>query len=139
MEAAIDAGENDLTDVHLERQELTAGEIEQIRTVNSAGDAALRAVLLINGGAAVALLGFLAHLVAKDATSSIRTFSFALLYFGAGVFLTALAKCFKYNALYADGWFKFWNRACVVCATFGLAGFLGGLLHSFFAFANYSS
>ena len=71
--------------------------LEMLRTVVAVGQSALRSPMLINGGAAVAILGFLSNAWAKGTPSAVlRTLPNALLLFTAGVLVAALASGFAY-------------------------------------------
>jgi hypothetical protein len=73
--------------------------VEMFRSVIEAGREALKAVVLINGGAVVALLGFLGAAIAKSFPSSLGlSLAGALGYFGAGVLLGALGFGARYSA-----------------------------------------
>lgn len=50
---------------------LDATKLELLRTELSHGQAAIRSVILINGGAAVAVLGFLGHLLSDAPESAV--------------------------------------------------------------------
>lgn len=73
--------------------------LEMFRTVVTVGQGALRSPMLINGGAAVAILGFLSNAWAKGVPSAVlRNLPNALLLFTAGVLAAALASGFAYLA-----------------------------------------
>lgn len=67
-------------------------DLEMFRTVITTGQAALRGSMLINGGAAVAVLGFLSNAWSRGVPPSVlQTLPASLLLFGAGVLGGALA------------------------------------------------
>ena len=71
--------------------------IEMLKAVLEAGKSALHALLLINGGAVVALLGVLSNLAGKSGgTVLARYMALPLLQFGIGVLLGALGFAFRY-------------------------------------------
>jgi len=71
--------------------------LEMLRTVISTGQAALRGAMLINGGAAVAILGFLSNAWTKDVPSAIlHALPSSLLLFAGGVFAGALSSGVTY-------------------------------------------
>jgi hypothetical protein len=79
--------------------------IEMLKAVLEAGKSALHALLLINGGAVVALLGVMSNLVGKNEGASLaRYLALPLLQFGIGVLLGAVGFAFRYlsQACYSD-------------------------------------
>jgi len=84
-----------------QEQSNDAARLEHYKTVNAAGDMALKSSLLINGAAAVALLAFLGNLCkeGKLAAQSTGTIPYALLFFVGGVLLAAVAAGVKYLAM----------------------------------------
>jgi hypothetical protein len=73
--------------------------LEMLRTLVAVGQAALRTPMLINGGAAVAILGFLRNAWTKNLPSAVlKTLPSALLLFTAGVLAAALASGFAHLA-----------------------------------------
>lgn len=71
--------------------------IEMLKAVLETGESALRALLIINGGAVVALLGVMSNLVGKsDGSVLARYLSLPLLQFGLGVLAGALGFAFRY-------------------------------------------
>ena len=71
--------------------------IEMLKAVLEAGKSALHALLIINGGAVVALLGIMSNLVGKsDGAILARYLSLPLLQFGLGVLAGALGFAFRY-------------------------------------------
>ncbi len=80
------------------------GEIEMFRTVIDAGSSALRAAMIMNGGAAIALLSFLStSLVHAEnfSTGLVGGVAQALLIFLVGIFLAGSASGTRYLAQYA--------------------------------------
>jgi hypothetical protein len=79
--------------------------IEMLKAVLEAGKSALHALLLINGGAVVALLGVMSNLVGKNEGAALaRYLALPLLQFGIGVLLGAVGFAFRYlsQACYSD-------------------------------------
>jgi hypothetical protein len=79
--------------------------IEMLKAVIESGKSALNALLLINGGASVALLGVMSNLVGRDGGAILAKYlALPLLQFGIGVLLGALGFAFRYlsQACYAD-------------------------------------
>jgi len=72
-------------------------QIEMFRTVIATGQSALKTSLLINGGAAVALLAFMGRAWSKSLGNAlyypmVNSLSHSLVSFGVGVFIGALAS-----------------------------------------------
>lgn len=79
--------------------------IKMLEAVLETGKSALQSLLVINGGAVVALLGVFSSLVGKDEGAALaRYLSLPLLQFGFGVLLAALGFSFRYfsQACYSD-------------------------------------
>lgn len=70
--------------------------LEQFRSVLEAGGAALKVLLTMNGGAAVALLAFLGSLEGKGAHTAVTPFAAAMLAFIWGVFGVGLSSAARY-------------------------------------------
>lgn len=71
--------------------------IEMLKAELEAGKSALHALLIINGGAVVALLGVMSNLVGKIGGDMLaRYLALPLLQFGIGVLLGAIAFAFRY-------------------------------------------
>jgi hypothetical protein len=83
--------------------------LEAFRAVIQSGQNALRTCLLINGGAAVALLAFLGHLVSNDISGApMRAVATAMAAYVTGVLAGGLASGFTYLSqwFHADDWDK---------------------------------
>jgi len=79
--------------------------VEMLKAVLEAGKSALQALLVINGGAAVALLGVMSNLAGKGGVSRLATLlALPMLEFGLGVLLGAVGFAFRYlsQACYAE-------------------------------------
>lgn len=79
--------------------------VEMFKSVLEAGKTALHTLLLINGGAVVALLGILSNLANNPSARALaHGLALPLLQFGIGVFVGALALAFRYcsQACYAS-------------------------------------
>lgn len=97
--------------------------LEGFRSVIQAGQSALKSCILINGGAAVALLAFLGHLVQQhEPAVSVHALASAMSVFVGGVFAGGLASGFTYLSqwFFADDWNK-------TGFTFNIAAILTGL------------
>lgn len=114
----VDAGEAnmeryraDLSASITARQHQYEHNLEMLRSVITVGQSALKSALLINGGAAVAILAFLGRLFSSESASlSIGGLSLALLQFVWGVLAAAIAAGATYfsQAGYGDG-FGSWS------------------------------
>ena len=83
----------------------TQHSIEMLKAVLEAGKSALHALLIINGGAVVALLGVLSNLVGKAGGSDFAiALALPLLLFGIGVLAGATGFAFRYfsQACYSE-------------------------------------
>lgn len=110
--------------------------------------AAIRGLLLINGGAAIAILAFIGHLASSNANDQvgIDRLTPALLLFGYGAFAGALTAGASYlaqtflNEIEFGSPFYFLGEACrvlaVVFAVAGYATFIYGLHNAAVAFPN---
>lgn len=79
--------------------------IEMLKAVLEAGKSALQSLLVINGGAVVALLGVFSGLAGKVGGETLaRYLSLPLLQFGLGVLVAALGFAFRYfsQACYSE-------------------------------------
>lgn len=79
--------------------------IEMLKAVLEAGKSALHSLLLINGGAVIALLGVMSNLVGKTGGSTLAKYlALPLLQFGIGVLVAAVGFAFRYfsQACYAS-------------------------------------
>ena len=120
------------------------GSLEMFRSVIVAGQSAIKSSFLLNGGAFVALLAFIAHLAQFD-SAKVPTFAACLLYFAFG----ALAIVVTSGLTYLSQWFYAsayaWakkagfglNIACIVLgiASYGL--FAWGLFATYATFVGY--
>ncbi|MDH0380634.1 hypothetical protein [Comamonas aquatica] len=82
----------------------TKHSVEMFKSVIEAGREALNALVLINGGSVVALLGFMGATIAKGFPSSLgAALTHPLLYFGLGVLMGAVGFGLRYltQACYA--------------------------------------
>ena len=79
--------------------------IEMLKAVLEAGKTALQSLLVINGGAAVALLGVFSGLAGREGGAALaRYLALPLLQFGFGVLVAALGFAFRYfsQACYSE-------------------------------------
>jgi hypothetical protein len=86
------AGEIDLEKIRLASQE----QLESFRDTLRSGSVALNSGILVNGGAAVALLAFIGHLVTGGASSTVSAFAGALIAYVVGVAAAAVGTGVRY-------------------------------------------
>jgi len=101
--------------------------IEMFKSVIDAGKEALNALLLINGGAVVALLGFLGANIAKEGSAALgMRLTSSLLLFGVGVLLGAVAFGVRYlsQAVYAVERNKIGSTLNVLTILIAIAGYI---------------
>jgi hypothetical protein len=116
--------------------------LEMFKSVLEAGREALKALVLINGGAVVALLGFMGATLNKDLPASLGyALSRPVLLFGIGVLVGAMGFGLRYvsQACYAYSWKLAGhaaNIASIVLAISGYALFGIGVFQAFTAFNN---
>jgi len=92
---AVFSAENDRNIAHANN--LTASSLELFKSVILVGQSALKASMLINGGAAVALLAFMGKIWGTSTSSEVAgNISMALFLFCIGIFLSALASGVTY-------------------------------------------
>ena len=121
-------------------------DLEMFRSVITAGQAAIKSMFLLNGGATVALLAFISRLITlSENKAQVADFSYCLFLFSIGTLAAALISGFTYLAQ----WFyagpqishqktgNFFNSVCIMLG-FGSYGlFLWGLIASYCAFIAY--
>ncbi|QIK80890.1 hypothetical protein G7069_04305 [Lysobacter sp. HDW10] len=107
--------------------------LEMFKSVLETGKSAIDALLIINGGAVVAMLGVLSNLAGKSTGDTLaRHFALPLLQFGIGVLLAACCFAFRYfsQAAYADSealsdkYRKRGDRLKCVAVVVGVAGYI---------------
>jgi hypothetical protein len=85
--------------------------VENVRTLIALGQSALKSAILINGGAAVALLAFLGHLVTQERPDvSLIPFATSLRLFVIGVLCASIACGTTYLSQYAYSNPKTWAQ-----------------------------
>jgi hypothetical protein len=121
------------------------------------GQGALKAALLINGGASVALLAFIGTTIVKDTKNCLSLLlCFSMLLFVFGVLCAAIASGVTYVAGLVDSlaepvdasnvnekkasksnfWFWFFNGAAITLVILSYVLFFIGFLNAYFAFIN---
>ncbi len=118
--------------------------LELFRSVITAGQNAIKSSFLLNGGAAVALLAFIAHLAEFDPTK-ISAFAACLVYFAIGAFAVAVISGLTYLSQWWYGSDYGWARklgfgcniACILLGIGSYAIFAWGLLAAHRAFLTF--
>lgn len=117
--------------------------IEMLKAVLEAGKSALHALLIINGGAVVALLGVMSNLVGRSGGADLAKYlALPLLEFGIGVLLGALGFAFRYlsQASYSDSdavtdsrhrWGDYFRYAAICAALAGYVLFGFAVVNSY--------
>lgn len=94
-----------------------AAALELFKSALEAGQTALRFLVVINGGAAVALLAFLGNVASKDPskvlTVSVQDVNQAMAIFVVGVGLAAASAAFRYLTQFAAS--SEWKKSAVTC------------------------
>jgi hypothetical protein len=96
---------------NLRIQAAQAQSIEFFRSIVASGQSAIQTSILINGGAAVAILAFIGN-VAKQAPAAAADLADAVVRFAAGVLAAALGSGITYAGQYGFGFG--WQRAAVI-------------------------
>lgn len=118
-------------------------DLEMFKSVLESGREALKAVLLINGGAAVALLGALSYVVSRDGSQELGLgISVSLADFGGGVLLAALSSGARYvtQFVYKDGHNRtghVFNGLSILLATTAYVAFGFGMFHAYDTFNSF--
>jgi len=131
-----------------QQRHVQAWQLENFRSVVTLGQAALKSIILINGGAAVALLAFLGHLVADGPLTNAPAPIVESLYrFVLGVLLASLASGTTYASQYCYAYTGsiWYQRAAIalhigtvilVASSYGL--FFAGAYHAYCGFIGAS-
>jgi hypothetical protein len=107
--------------------------IEMLRSVLESAKSGIQALLVINGGAVIALLGVMSNLATRPGGDLLaRYLALPLLEFGAGVLCAGLAFAFRYfsQACYSEGGgeknkYTTWgDRLRIVTILIGVAGYV---------------
>jgi hypothetical protein len=127
------------------QKETSAINVEGFKSVILAGQNALRSAILLNGGAAVALLAYIGKL-SVDASGHVRDFALPLLFFVSGALVIAVGA----GVTYLTQWFYFggggwrWkvgfglNILAMVLALASYGLFAAGALLAYRAFKGYA-
>ncbi|MFC3816594.1 hypothetical protein [Lysobacter sp. GCM10012299] len=107
--------------------------LEMFKSVMDAGRNAIQALLIINGGAVIAMLGMLSNLAGKPTGDVLaRLLALPLLQFGIGVLLAASCYAVRYfsQACYAEApeeggiWFKAGQALTLAAILVGISGYV---------------
>jgi hypothetical protein len=118
----------------------SAANLEMFNSVIEAGQTAIKSAIIINGGAAAAMLAFLGNFLSADVEDAnmfpISGIGLALLVFLLGVGCAGLASGFRYlvQATYAWGWRKSGHALNWVTIALGLASFASFFLGSIWGY-----
>lgn len=86
-------------------------DLEGFRQVLALGQSALKSIMLLNGGAAVALLAFIGNLISRSgASENIATFADSMNLFVVGVFLAVVAYATTYLSQLGYSGEETWQR-----------------------------
>jgi hypothetical protein len=116
----------------VEQQKMAhAANLENFKAVIAAGQNTIRTMLLLNGGAAVALLAYIGHLDATGTTvADVPKFAWCLLLFAVGSLCAALVSAATYLSQWLYGYttkpklLKAGFIMNLVCIALGLASFV---------------
>ncbi len=92
------------------QEHVNSWNLEGFKQVIALGQSTLRSVMLINGGAAVAVLAFLGNLVTKSPAVPLLPFAKSMQAFIVGVFLAAVAYGLTYLSQLFYGGSKPWHQ-----------------------------
>ncbi len=118
--------------------------LETFKATINAGQNAIKSMVIINGGAAVALLAFVGNIWSnKGNLSGIKGLSWGLLFFVIGVLLAGIVSALTYLAqrAYSENNSKngnYINNICIACSSFSFICFLIGTVIAFLTFYSNS-
>ena len=121
------------------QEQVNTWNLEGFKQVIALGQSTLKSMMLINGGAAVALLAFLGNLLnTSSARAFLLPFANSLRFFVLGVFLAAVAHALTYLSQLFYACDKVWQKrvGLVLHVLTVLAG--AGALLTFFCGASYA-
>jgi hypothetical protein len=114
--------------------------LKQYATDTEAGLGAIKSAMLLNGGAAIAMLAFIAYL-SENRPFSIPVLAPTIMPFAFGTFLSGLIYGGQYLAqhYYARGQMSWGNRITLFCIALGLASYLAFLIGILLVYSVLSS
>ena len=149
LNQVVDSTDAEHTQADLERykaelQNLNESQLEMFRSVITAGQAAIKSSLLLNGGAAVALLAFMGHLT-QQTPERVADFATCLLLFTFGALAIVIVSGFTYlsqwfytsNSSNARQWGFVFNLCCIALGVVSYVLFAWGLLEVYCEFVHY--
>ena len=103
--------------------------LKQFATDTEAGLSAIKSAMLLNGGAAIAMLAFIAYL-SESRPFSIAVLAPTIMPFAFGALLSGLIYGGQYLAqhFYAQGQTGWGNRITLICIALGVASYLAFLI-----------
>jgi len=118
--------------------------LEMFRSVIASGQGAIKSSFLLNGGAAVALLAFIAHLAQFD-KANVPTFGACLVYFALGALAIVITSGFTYLCQWFYASDRAWgqkvgfglNVACILLGIGSYGIFAWGLFATYSTFVAY--
>ena len=111
VDLAVFRAEHERNIAHYEAQQLHS--IEIFRSVIAYGQAVLKSAILINGGAAVALLAFIGNIWAKGISQdAVNSLTSSIAFFAYGVLVAALGTAGSYFTQYC--YYEGFHRAAIV-------------------------
>jgi hypothetical protein len=114
----------------------TNANIELFKSVIATSKVAIKSLLLINGGSAVALLTFIGHLATVGKPGLIAPFALPLIWFVIGVGTAALFAGFLCLAqkAYAEGWVCSAHTCALITILFAVGSFVAFGFGSYFGY-----
>ena len=136
----------DIEHYRAQLQNLNESRLELFRSVITAGQAAIKSSLLLNGGAAIALLAFMGHLT-QHTPVKVADFAVCLVLFTLGALVIVIVSGFSYlsqwlyasNYSYTQKWGFFFNIVCILLGILSCALFAWGLIEIYYEFRHYVS
>ena len=140
----IEKFRSDLSASLMYQEHVNSWSLEGFRQVIALGQSSLRSIMLINGGAAVALLAFLGNLITNNSGAAVPSFANAMQAFVLGVFLAAVAYALTYLSQICYNGSKSWQQGAgialhVLTVLVGAAALIGFLWGSKLAYSGFVS
>ncbi len=133
---------NDLNAQQDERRHAHEWDVEQFRQVIALGQSAMKAGVVINGGAAVALLAFIGHMVGEARAFRVLPFADSMWWFVIGVLASGVAFAATYvsqlgyagKAVWSQRAGYFFHALAALGGVFALVAFLMGSAAAYHGF-----
>jgi len=118
-----------------------AGKVEMLKATMEYGGAAIKSSLLINGGAAIALLAFIGKIWGPESKADIQDLSCSLIFFVMGVAFSAMAMAAAY---FTQGYYTVnndkagntWKKVAIVLVSFSYILFVSGAFTAYKTFVQ---